>query len=884
MERKATQLDSVSYEVFEIIVDRLEKEWFDLMKRIPPKPMPVALGPDGEPIVDANEDIGCAICDDGECENSNAIVFCDGCNLAVHQDCYGIPYIPEGQWLCRKCTVSPDRAVSCVLCPHEGGAFKQTTQGKWAHLLCAMWIPETGVSNPVYMEPIDSIERIPKARWRLQCYLCRRKVGACIQCDNKNCFTAFHVTCARRAGLLLKTQRQRAAHSPESDENEAGDVLRAWCHKHLPKTLRAQRQREEEYQDARSQPPSPTQEKVDKKRRDSFVIAPGRKKSARAYKKSYRSGPSLVPACIVERLLDYISRISIRKKHLLVLQIAKFWSLKREARRGAPLLKRLHLEPWTAFAPKKEQSDAERVKKLNFLLQLREDLEKVRMLAELTRKREKEKQRQVQVIRQSLVEGVFFPYHGVLRGVLDRIIALDRSSLFLYPVSQQKVPDYYEVISHPMDWTTIAAKVDELRYTNIEDFKADINLVIDNAMLYNKIDTHYHRTASRIRIVAEPIFTELDKLPQVHGTDACLQLEPERSIVELLQDVDTQNVEDITDGFANNVIDDVLLHFYQALSTTQETQRLTHTKTNVASRRSTEKAARSERGRLAYQKRLENKRKLSEMNDQHPESSSRRTPRKASVVFDKSQEAPSEAGSRRSHTQSSSASGHFSEIGEIERYGSTDLEVNQVDSWDSFKLFNTGWVLPNGLKRSRSRNIRMNEELGSSLRENNANKEMKQKRRRSSLSNNNTLDTSSVVPGRKRSRISATKDSNDLQSNFPSGPDGMDDDNPFEVSTLCWAKLEGYPFFPAEIFDAKSEVVPANVQKSRPAHLHVDEERIFLVRFFDNTRTFGWIAQSKLRLLFEDEELDQRMLKAPRLPRHRKEVRQSYDRARTQAE
>jgi hypothetical protein len=31
------------------------------------------------------EDSMCAICDNDESEGVNAIVFCDGCNLAVHQ-------------------------------------------------------------------------------------------------------------------------------------------------------------------------------------------------------------------------------------------------------------------------------------------------------------------------------------------------------------------------------------------------------------------------------------------------------------------------------------------------------------------------------------------------------------------------------------------------------------------------------------------------------------------------------------------------------------------------------------------------------------------------------------------------------------------------------
>lgn len=51
-----------------------------------------------------SDDVACAICSGLESEEPNEIIFCDDCDLAVHQECYHVPVIPEGDWLCKECS------------------------------------------------------------------------------------------------------------------------------------------------------------------------------------------------------------------------------------------------------------------------------------------------------------------------------------------------------------------------------------------------------------------------------------------------------------------------------------------------------------------------------------------------------------------------------------------------------------------------------------------------------------------------------------------------------------------------------------------------------------------------------------------------------------
>ena len=179
------------------------------------------------------EDELCCICQESDSFEENPIVFCSGCDIAVHCFCYGGLLaggkVPKGDWFCDRCKGAKTKPVKCVACPHPFGAFKRTEDknnrldGKWAHVLCTLYLPETGFRDPEKLERAAGFDLINKDRIeKLKCGICKddasRRMGAKIQCAAPRCHRAFHVTCAQVAKLHM----------------ELGDLNAIYCHMHTP--------------------------------------------------------------------------------------------------------------------------------------------------------------------------------------------------------------------------------------------------------------------------------------------------------------------------------------------------------------------------------------------------------------------------------------------------------------------------------------------------------------------------------------------------------------------------------------------------------------------------------------------------------------------------
>ncbi|XP_021904703.1 transcription factor GTE12 isoform X2 [Carica papaya] len=72
--------------------------------------------------------------------------------------------------------------------------------------------------------------------------------------------------------------------------------------------------------------------------------------------------------------------------------------------------------------------------------------------------------------------------------------------IFNQPVDpvKLKIPDYFSVISKPMDLGTIKSNLDNNIYLGLEAFAADVRLTFSNAMIYNPPSTDVHQMAKEL--------------------------------------------------------------------------------------------------------------------------------------------------------------------------------------------------------------------------------------------------------------------------------------------------------------------------------------------------------------------------------------------------
>ncbi|KXX73434.1 Histone acetyltransferase GCN5 [Madurella mycetomatis] len=90
------------------------------------------------------------------------------------------------------------------------------------------------------------------------------------------------------------------------------------------------------------------------------------------------------------------------------------------------------------------------------------------------------------------------PHFNELRRFLYQIQNHKQAWPFLNPVNRDEVPDYYNVITSPMDLSTMEERLERDCYATPKDLVADLKLVFSNCRQYNDATTVYAKCAVKL--------------------------------------------------------------------------------------------------------------------------------------------------------------------------------------------------------------------------------------------------------------------------------------------------------------------------------------------------------------------------------------------------
>ena len=106
-------------------------------------------------------------------------------------------------------------------------------------------------------------------------------------------------------------------------------------------------------------------------------------------------------------------------------------------------------------------------------------------------------------------------WEKIARQLMNVLWKVKDAELFHKPVDpiELNVPNYYDIIKKPMDFSTVKRKLNNYTYTNLKEYCEDMDLIFNNCFLYNGMNSYVGEMCTRVKNEYTKLFSKykLDK-------------------------------------------------------------------------------------------------------------------------------------------------------------------------------------------------------------------------------------------------------------------------------------------------------------------------------------------------------------------------------------
>jgi len=105
------------------------------------------------------------------------------------------------------------------------------------------------------------------------------------------------------------------------------------------------------------------------------------------------------------------------------------------------------------------------------------------------------------------------------KGLIKVLIKHKYAWPFVQPVDPIAlgIPDYFDVIKKPMDFSTITNKLESGEYKSVDGFEADVQLVFNNCSSYNLPGSSVVKMSDSLRATFESKFQSIKESVEAEG-------------------------------------------------------------------------------------------------------------------------------------------------------------------------------------------------------------------------------------------------------------------------------------------------------------------------------------------------------------------------------